>query len=293
MNRFAVIGFGRWGKVLFEEFNKLGEVLYAVNNGNMENIKWLEKNYPTIKHTVDLDLVLHQKDIESIIIATPISTHYSLAKKCLEHDKNIFVEKPPCLTSKEGFELLELVKQKKRVLFVDNIYSFDLAFEKLKKIISRELPQETRSTWLKWGTFDSNIIWNLAYHDIYLSLNLYGEPQRSRLISNSANKVQIEIDYKNHKVKILIDRSYKGLATKSVAVKLRSKDYLLQNSSLYEIVNNKKRLVFKSKITPLSVACQRFIIEINKKNKNYNDFELSIETVRIIEKIIKKTQLWY
>ena len=291
MNKFAVIGFGRWGKVLIGEFNKLGEVLYAVNKDGRENIKWLEKNYPKVKYITDIDIVLHQKDIESMIIATPISTHYSIAKKCLEFDKNIFVEKPPCLTSKEGIELLQLAKQKERALFVDNTYSFDSAFKKLKKIISRELPQETRFFWLKWGTFDSNIVWNLAYHDIYLSLNLYGEPQRSRIIFNSANKVQIEMVYKNHKVAILVDRSYKGLPTKSVTVKLGSKNYILQNSSLYKLENNKKKLLFKSKRSPLGIASERFLNEIHKKNKNYSDFELSIETVRIIEKMTVKNLL--
>ena len=286
MDKFAVIGFGRWGKVLIGEFNKSGEVLYAVSKGNRENIKWLEKNYPAVKHTVDLDLVLHQKDIESIIIATPISTHYSLAKKCLELKKNVFVEKPPCLKSKQGFELLKIAKQKKRALFVNNIHSFDPAFEKLKNLIREELPEESKFSWLKWGTFDSNVVWNLAYHDICLSLNLYGEPQKSRTISNSVNRVQIEMDYKNHRVEILIDRSYKGLPTKSVAVKLRPKEYLLQNSSLYEMVNNKRKLIFKSKITPLSISCQRFISDIHNKNKKYNDFELNIETVKIIESII-------
>src|SRR3990167_1641492 len=291
MNKFAVIGFGRWGKVLIGEFNKLGEVLYAVNKGGRENIKWLEKNYPKVKYITDIDIVLHQKDIESMIIATPSSTDYSIAKKCLEFDKNIFVEKPPFLTSKEGIELLQLAKQKERALFVDNTYSFDSAFKKLKKIISRELPQETRFFWLKWGTFDSNIVWNLAYHDIYLSLNLYGEPQRSRIIFNSANKVQIEMVYKNHKVAILVDRSYKGLPTKSVTVKLGSKNYILQNSSLYKLENNKKKLLFKSKRSPLGIASERFLNEIHKKNKNYSDFELSIETVRIIEKMTVKNLL--
>ena len=291
MNKFAVIGIGKWGNVLIGEFNKLGDVVYAVNNGSIKNLGWLRKNFPRILHTRNIDKVLIQKDIESIIIATPINTHHSIAKKCLEHDKNIFVEKPPCLTPKEGFELLELAKQKKTALFVDNTYSFDPAFEKLKKIISRELPQETRFTWLKWGTFDSNIVWNLAYHDINLSLNLYGKPQRSWIISNSANKVQIEMVYKNHKVAILVDRSYKGLPEKSVVVKLRSKNYILQNSSLYKLENNKKKLIFKSKRSPLGIASERFLNEIHKKNKNYSDFELGIETVRIIEKMTAKNLL--
>lgn len=291
MNKFAVIGFGRWGKILIGEFNKLGNVVYAVNNGNKRDIEWLGKNFPMIKHTVDIDPVLRQKDIESIIIVTPINTHYSIAKKCLELGKNIFVEKPPCLTSKEGFELLELAKQKKTALIVDNTYSFDPAFEKLKKIISRELPQETIFTWLKWGTFDSNVVWNLAYHDINLSLNLYGKPQRSWIISNSANKVQIEMVYKNHKVAILVDRSYKGLPDKSVVVKLRFKNYILQNPNLYKLENNKKKLIFKSKRSPLGIASEKFLNEIHKKNKNYSDFELSVETVRIIEKMTAKNLL--
>lgn len=288
MNKLAIFGFGRWGRVLIAEFSKLVSIKYAVNNGDIKDIKWLKKNFPAIKHTVGVALVLSQKDIESVIVAAPISTHYTLAKKSLDLGKNVFVEKPPCLNSKEGFELLRLAKLKKRTLFVDNTYLFDPAFAKLKKITASQKPLETRFTWLKWGSFDSDIVWNLAYHDIYLSLNLYGNPQRSRIISRSANKVEIKLIYTNHRVLILIDRSYKGLPSKSILVKLDSKKYLLQNSYLYDIKNEHKKLIFKSNINPLSIACKKFVSEINKKRKDYKGFELSIETVNIIEKMIEK-----
>lgn len=288
MNKLAIVGIGRWGKVLVGEFNKLGNIVYAVNNGNQEEIKWIKKNFPSILHTSDVNSLLHRKGIDSIIIATPIKTHFKIAKKCLDLNKNVFIEKPPCLSSKEGFELLKIARLKKKTLFVDNTYCFEPAFAKLKKITAVQKPQDTRFTWLKWGTFNSDIVWNLAYHDIYLSLKLYGKPRRSRLISKSANRVEIELIYKNHKVLILIDRSYKGLPSKSVLIKLDHKRYLLQNSNLYDVKNDQKKLVFKSKITPLSIACKKFVSEINKKRKDYKNFELSIEAVNVIEKMTLK-----
>ena len=93
MYRIAIIGLGKWGKKILYEFDKNTEIKYCCTNGNKENILWLEKNFPKIKYISNIDNMLKKKDIDAIIIATPITFHYKLAKKSIKEGKHVFVEK--------------------------------------------------------------------------------------------------------------------------------------------------------------------------------------------------------
>lgn len=285
MNKCAIIGFGRWGKKLIEEFNRYSEIIYAVNNGNKEDINWLRKNFPKILHTTDLEKVIKRDDIDFIIIATPIKTHYRIAKLCLENNKNIFLEKPPCLHFKEGLTLLRIAKQKKQLIFVDNTYSFDPAFKNLSSKIKNRVPQKTKFTWLKFGSFDSDILWNLAYHDIFLSIELFGVPISTQLKISFPNKVQIELFYNKQLVLIEIDRNYKKTSKKTMLLNFKQANYLLQKSALYKIQQRSKKLIFKSKDSAINIACSEFIKNQNQTKKNYEQFKKSLEVVKIIENL--------
>lgn len=74
------------------------------------------------------------KSVDAVDIVTPPSTHYQLAKKCLEF-ADVFLEKPITLSVDEGLELQKLSEKKKRVLFLGHIYRFHPSIVKLKEII--------------------------------------------------------------------------------------------------------------------------------------------------------------
>ena len=94
MKKIGIIGMGKWGKNLIREFSNFAEISICVTNGNQENINWIQKNYPKTKISTNVNDILNENNIDAIVIATPIITHYELIKKSLESGKHVFVEKP-------------------------------------------------------------------------------------------------------------------------------------------------------------------------------------------------------
>ncbi len=92
--KVGVIGAGYWGPNLIRNFYQLPEAeLQMVCDLNTQRLEHIQNRFPGIKTTRNyLDLL--ESDIEAVVIATPVSTHYRLAKDCLMAEKHIMVEKP-------------------------------------------------------------------------------------------------------------------------------------------------------------------------------------------------------
>ena len=132
MRRIAIVGIGRWGKNLIREFSKLAQIKTCVTTGNQKNLKWLQQNYPSVAHTTNVHQILKDPDIDAIVIATPISSHFTLVKKALEYKKHVFVEKPLTKTVTDADE--------KKLLF------FSSYINCVKNGISMNAPNIIRST---------------------------------------------------------------------------------------------------------------------------------------------------
>jgi predicted dehydrogenase len=94
MIRISIVGYGYWGKNLVRNFNSLNTCeLVSVCEQNEENAKKCATLYPQIKIERDFETVL-ASDVEAVVIATPVNTHFALAKKALLANKHVLVEKP-------------------------------------------------------------------------------------------------------------------------------------------------------------------------------------------------------
>jgi len=93
MKKIAIVGLGNWGKNFVREFSKLSEISICYTKGDTRNLKWLKKNYPSIKHTNKYDDILKNNTIDAVVIATPIKTHYRLTTKALKSGKIFFFQK--------------------------------------------------------------------------------------------------------------------------------------------------------------------------------------------------------
>ena len=115
-----------------------------------------------------------------VVIATPAVTHAELVRRALLAGKDVFVEKPLCLSADEGRSLVALASEKKRVLMVGHLLWYHPAVLRLKKLIDEgELGriQYIYSNRLNLGKIRSeeNILWSFAPHDISVILGLVGE----------------------------------------------------------------------------------------------------------------------
>jgi predicted dehydrogenase len=131
----------------------------------------LKKVFPSIGFTTDENQILTSKDIDVVAVVTPVWTHYELAKKALENNKHVFVEKPFTYSVAQGEELVELAERKNLKIMVDHTFLFTGAVRKIKELVDRKELGDLYyydALRVNLGLFqhDVNVIWDLAPHDL-------------------------------------------------------------------------------------------------------------------------------
>lgn len=178
--KVALIGVGYWGKNIFRVLYEL-KVLKTVVDKSEEILKRFKELYPDINYTTDIKEVILDPSINGVAIAAPASQHYELARSLLLADKDVYVEKPLAMNLKQAEELVNLAKQKGKILMVGHILHYHPAIQKLKEIIKKgELGKiyYIHSTRVNIGKLrtEENILWSFAPHDISIILSIIGEP---------------------------------------------------------------------------------------------------------------------
>ena len=129
--RVAVIGAGYWGKNLVRNFANL-ETLAAVCDSDAERLASFSEQYPSANLFHSYSDVLGDDTIHGVAIATPAEMHADTVRKALLAGKDVFVEKPLCLSVEEGKELVVLAKKHNRILMVGHLLWYQPAVLRLK-----------------------------------------------------------------------------------------------------------------------------------------------------------------
>ena len=175
----AVVGAGYWGKNLVRNFHAL-DALATICEGDRRTRKSMAEQYPDVPLVSDIQEVLNNERIAAVAIATPAETHASLVRRALLAGKDVFVEKPLCLSVAEGRELADLARDRGRILMVGHLLWYHPAVLKLKELVdSGELGrlEYIYSNRLNLGKIrrEENILWSFAPHDISVILGLLNE----------------------------------------------------------------------------------------------------------------------
>jgi predicted dehydrogenase len=172
----AVIGCGYWGPNLIRNLveNKTCRRIVCCDIDD-EQLVELSKRYPNLLYTTDFDEILADDSIDAVLIATPVATHFQLAKRALRAGKSTFVEKPFTSSVEEGVELKELADSQKLTLMVGHTFEYSPPVLKIKDVISAgELGTVyyISSTRVNLGLHqrDVSVIWDLAPHDLSMLL---------------------------------------------------------------------------------------------------------------------------
>lgn len=179
----VVVGSGYWGKNLVRNFANLG-ALSAVCDSHTETLEALTAQYPQSRTLTSFDEVLRDDTVQGVAIATPAETHGLMVREALLAGKDVFVEKPLCLSAEQGRDLVALARERRRILMVGHLLWYHPAVLKLKELIeSGELGriQYIYSNRLNLGKIrrEENILWSFAPHDISVILGLLGETPNS------------------------------------------------------------------------------------------------------------------
>jgi predicted dehydrogenase len=173
------VGFGQWGKNLARNFDQLAELVWLCDVED-ERRAQAAQSYPSAQVTSSFDDVLADESVEAVVVATPVPTHYELARRALEAGKHVFVEKPPAMRGAEMEELCELAEDRDRVLMPGHLLLYHPGVQKLKEIVdSGELGEVlyVYGNRQNLGTFrtNENALWSLGVHDLSVLLYLIEE----------------------------------------------------------------------------------------------------------------------
>lgn len=184
----GVIGCGYWGPNLIRNFINLhdSQVIICADI-ERERLEHMQQLYPSLMVTEDYSDIVDDPDIEAIVIATPVSAHFPIAREALKAGKHVFVEKPLAGSVNEGVKLIDLADSQGKVLMVGHTFVFTAAVNKIKDLINAEELGDIfyiSSSRVNLGIFqeDINVVWDLAPHDISIMNYILG----SRPVSVSA-----------------------------------------------------------------------------------------------------------
>jgi len=180
MINIGVIGCGHWGpnhiRVLSR--NKESNVLACVDS-DKKRLAVIKAAYPETKILTDYRLIINDKKIDAVVIATPTKTHFDIAKECLEAGKHVLCEKPLSYTVSQAKRLFEISKRRKKTLMVGHVFLFNAGIRKLREYINNGILGKIYciySTRTNLGPIrsDVNVIYDLAPHDISIFSYLLG-----------------------------------------------------------------------------------------------------------------------
>jgi predicted dehydrogenase len=168
----GLVGYGYWGPNLARNFSQQpGCKLLCVCEQRKDRAELAARTYPGAKVVQDYEALLGHKGIDVVLIATPVSAHFPLAKAALLAGKDVLIEKPLTSTVAEAEELIRISKEQQRILGVDHTFLYTGAVQKIKEVIDKgELGEilYIDSVRINLGLFqpDVNVIFDLAPHDL-------------------------------------------------------------------------------------------------------------------------------
>lgn len=179
--KVGIIGYGYWGPNLTRNFFELPSAeLVAIADLSDDRLSRARAKYPHIILTKDYREFFNL-GLDAVVVATPPITHYQIARDCMQHNLNVLVEKPLTQSSKEAEELIEIADKKNLTLMVGHTFEYNTAVRTIKSYIDNDELGEIYyidTARLNLGLFqkNTNVLWDLAVHDIAILLFLLGQP---------------------------------------------------------------------------------------------------------------------
>ena len=177
--RVGVVGLGYWGPNLARNFDDLAELAWLWTRARSGSEQFAAR-YPNATVTGDLDAMLADDSLDAVVVATPVPTHYELAKRALEAGKHVLVEKPPAMRAAEMDELVELAAARDLVLMPGHLLLYHPGVQKLKALIDAGELGEVLCVYgnrqnLGIVRTNENALWSLGVHDLSVILHLLDE----------------------------------------------------------------------------------------------------------------------
>ena len=176
----AILGCGYWGANYVRVFNELPDSrVAAVCDQREERLREIRRRFPRVPLTTDIDEMLQQEDVDTVVVCTQAKSHYEVTRRCLKAGKHVLVEKPLTTVSAHAEELTNLAESLGLTLMVGHTFVYNSGVRKVKDYIDQD--QVGRVYYLyacrtNLGPIrqDVNALWDLATHDVSIFNYLLG-----------------------------------------------------------------------------------------------------------------------
>lgn len=308
--RVGVIGAGYWGQNLVRNFHGL-HALAAVCDSDQGRLEAMVDRYATCRAFKDHAHLLKDDSIAAVAIAAPAESHATLVREALAAGKDVFVEKPLCLSVNEGEELVALAARLGRILMVGHLLWYHPAVLRLKELIDGgELGriQYVYSSRLNLGRIrrEENILWSFAPHDISVILGLLGEmpdavhAQGGNYLHSSIADVTVSLlsfpsgvkahifvswlhPYKEQKLVVVGDRAMAVFDDVEQQDKLLLYPHTINWRNHIPVPNRAKaRAVPVEPGEPLSIECRHFLDCVRTRSRPRTDGDEGIRVLRVL-----------
>lgn len=282
MINISLIGFGKWGKILYENISSLNDI--KINYICKQNYK-IEKKYNYLKNVLITDYKkIFKKNNDAVIIAINPILNYDVVKFYLKKNINIFLEKPLCLNYENAKKLVKLSLNKRQILHVNYIHLFNENFKKIKTILKKEEikyisiilgnkgpTRDNYSPIYDWGPHVLSTLIELTKSE-NIKIN-----KLKRINSDSSLKFNVYINGKVNKIikyKILFGNFLKKRKFK-VNIITKSKQILFYDDYYIVKQKNKKRK-YNFKTNSLRNSLKNFFKKISLNDYKNNDHLLKM-----------------
>ena len=312
-----MIGLGSWGKNIYRNLETLN-VLKKIYDSNTERLNNTVQSKKIIANNAD-EIIL-SKDIDNIVIASPADTHKNYIIKSLLNNKNVFVEKPLCLSLKDAMEIKKLSSEVNKIVFVGHLLHYHNGFNELKNIIKLGKIgnlQIIKANRLNFGAVrqKESVLFDLASHDISMILSVTEEmPKKvevNAIFNNSkkiADHINVLLYFKNDLTAIINsdwispykEHRFSVLGSKGSLIFDDTKDWankLIRNPSY---LNKEKKIIYKpekaievSNEEPLKKEIETFLQCVTKKHKPITDIDEAINVQVVLDMIEKELRKNY
>lgn len=139
--KVGLIGYGAAGRVFHAPVltSVPGMALVKIRETKPENIQIAVGRYPDAEIVNSAEVIFSDQNIDLVIIATPNTSHFTLAQQALLAGKHVVVDKPFTITSAEADELISLASRLNLLLTVHHNRRWDSNAQTLRKVIASQL----------------------------------------------------------------------------------------------------------------------------------------------------------
>jgi predicted dehydrogenase len=177
--RVGQAGLGDWGRNLARNFAELAELAWLTDPAEGKHDEFAAR-YPQARWAESFEEMLADDGLDAVVIATPVPTHFELAKLALLAGKHVFVEKPPAMTGSEIDELVALAEERDLVLMPGHLLLYHPGILKLKELVEGGALGEVLCVYGNRQNLGrirpyENALWSLGVHDLSVILYLLDE----------------------------------------------------------------------------------------------------------------------